>query len=99
VGQPEDKVDLNKVHLRGKQVRRAMQEDRQNMAVSDMECMDVQGGEEEIQVALKGLILIIIPLSSFPTKYEHPLVFSVNNHTYYVSSLVLEAKLELHPQC
>jgi len=50
VGQAEDKVDLNKVQLKGKQIRRG----RQNMGVSDMEYMDVQGGEEEIQVALKG---------------------------------------------
>jgi len=55
VGQAEDKVDLNKVHLKVKQIRRGMEEDRQSMGVSDMECMDVQGGEEEIQVALKGL--------------------------------------------
>ena len=48
VGQAEDKVDLNKVHLKGKHIRREMQEDRQSMGVSDMECMDVQGGEEEI---------------------------------------------------
>ena len=52
VGQAEDKVDLNKVHLMSKQVRRGVEEDRQSMGVSDMECMDVQGGEEEIQARL-----------------------------------------------
>ena len=52
VGQAEDKVDLNKVQLKGKQIRRGMRGVTQNMGVSDMEYMDVQGGEEEIQARL-----------------------------------------------